>query len=149
MTITKINSIPRDRANEALQEFPAPVRALASSMRENAVVSSALLMNPNATSLEIAAVANQGVAIRWVRATETPAPSSVFNASVIASGLGANFDHVIPAGTVRRFAIPKETGGVGPQGNVNNQLGSVYGLYQRVAIINAGTGASSVLIAEY
>ena len=97
MTKTKINSLPKDRAEQVMQEFPAPVRALATSMRENAVVSSALLMHPNATSLEVYANAGQGVALRWVRATETPAPSSVFNASVIASGLGANFDHVVPA----------------------------------------------------
>lgn len=146
MTITKINSLPKDRAENVLQEFPAPVRALASSMRENAVVSSALLMNPNATSLEIAAV-NAPLAIRWVTAAETPSVAP--RASVVASGLGANFDHIIPAGQVRRFAIPKETGGVGPRGDANNQLGSVYGLYQRLAVINAGTGPASVMFAEY
>lgn len=147
MTTTKINSLPKDRAGQVMQDFPAPVRALASSMRENAVVSSALLMNPNATSIELMASGGQGVAIRWVAATETPSVAP--RASVVASGLGANFDHIVPTGQVRRFAIPKETGGVGPRGDANNQLGSVYGLYQRLAIINAGPGPSSVLISEY
>ena len=147
MTLTKINSLPKDRTEQVMQEYPAPVRALATSMRENAVVSSALLMHPNATSLEVFANAGQGVALRWVLATETPTVAP--RASVVASGAGANFDHIVPAGQVRRFAIPKETGGVGPRGNVNNQLGSVYGLYQRLAAINAGIGPSSVLFTEY
>lgn len=148
MTYLYVNALPRDRSNEAMQDFPAPVRAITSvMMRENAVASSVMLLDPNATSVEVNAVGGQGIAIRWVTAGETPSVSP--RASVIASGLGANFDHLIPAGTYRRFAIPKETGGVGPRGDVNNQIGSVYGLYQRLAQINAGTTASSVLIVQY
>lgn len=147
MTNLYINSIPRDRTNTELQEFPAPVRTLARNIDENAVASSVISLNPNTTSLEVSAFGGQGAVIRWVTTAETAAVAP--RASVVASGLGANFDHYIPAGVVRRFAVPKETGGVGPQGNVNNQIGSVYGLYQRVARINAGATASSVILAEY
>lgn len=147
MTYSYINALPRDKSNEAMQDFPAPVRARASvMMRENAVASSVMLLDQNATHIEVNAV-NAPIVIRWVAATETP--SVVPRASVVASGLGANFDHLIPANSFRRFAIPKETGGVGPQGIANAGLGSVYGLYQRLAQINAGTAPASVLIVQY
>lgn len=139
-----VNPIPIDRGGSPLQEFPAPVRAVASALlRENAAVSSAMLIDPNATSLEVSTFGGQGAVIRWVSLTETAAVSP--RASVIASGLGANFDHHIPAGVVRKFAIPKETQGQMPVG----QIGSVNGLYQRVATINAGPTAASVLMVQY
>jgi len=139
-----VKNIPRDVGGEPLQDFPAPVRAITSvMMRENAVASSALALDPNASSIEVNAVGGQGIAIRWVAVTETPTVSP--RASVVASGLGANFDHMIPPGTYRRFAIPKETQGQMAGG----QIGSVNGLYQRVAQINAGPTAASVLIVQY
>lgn len=147
MTYQYINPLPRDKSGTELQEFPAPVRARVSvMMRENAVASSVMLLDQNTTHVEVNAI-GAGVAIRWVPATETPSVSP--RASVIASGLGANFDHIIPANSYRRFAVPKETGGVGPQGIANQGLGSVYGLYQRLAQINAGSAPASVLIVQY
>ena len=150
MTQYYSNPLPKDRAGNALQEFPAPVRAVASvMMRENAVASSVLALDPNATHVEVNAVGGNGVVVRWVKATETPMASSVWNTSVIASGLGANFDHFIPANSYRKLAIPKETGGLGPGGLAGAQIGSVYGLYQRLAQINMTTTASSVLVVQY
>lgn len=139
-----INNIPRDKSGEALQEFPSPVRALASVVQvENAVVSSCISLTPNTVSLEVGAFGGQGAVIRWVSTAETA--TVVPRASVIASGLGANFDHWIPAGTYRRFGVPKESIGQMAGG----QIGSVNGLYQRVAVINAGITASSVLLVQY
>ncbi len=144
--VNYINPLPFDRANNTLQEFPAPVRAITSvMMRENAVASSALALDPNATHIEVNALGGEGIAIRWVSQLETPTVSP--RASVISSGLGANFDHLIPAGTYRRFAIPR--GDSNPIGTGNMQIGSTFGLYQRVAQINAGIVASSVLIVQY
>ena len=148
MTYQYINPLPRDKTGTDLQEFAAPVRAVTSVMMiENDVVSSVLLLDQNASHVEVNAIGGQGIAIRWVRATETPTVSP--RGSVIASGLGANFDHIVPPGTYRRFAIPKETGGIGPGGVANAGVGSVYGLYHRLGHINAGTTASSVLIVQY
>lgn len=142
-----INPLPRDKTGEAMQEFPAPVRARASVMlRENAVASSVMLLDQNASHVEVNAMGG-AIAIRWVAATETPTVSP--RASVIASGLGANFDHLIPANSYRKFAIPKETGGVGPGGVANAGIGSVYGLYSRLAQINASTAPASVLVVQY
>ena len=143
-----INRIPTDRANNALQEFPAPVLSLARNIDDNAVASSVVSLNPNTTSLEIATFGGQGAVIRWVPTTENASVAGA-HASIISSGLTANFDHYVPAGVVRRFAVPQETGGLGQGGLAGAQLGSVHGLYQRVARINAGITASSVILAQY
>ena len=127
-----------------MQAYPAPYVGTARANRDNAVASSVISLNPNTTALEVGTFGGQGVVIRWVPTTETAAVSPF--ASVISSGLGANFDHFVPPSTYRRFVIPKETGGNSQ--NPNSQAGSVHGLYQRVAIINAGATASSVLTAE-
>lgn len=137
-------SLPRDTGGEPMQEYPAPFRAQATYQRENAVASSVISLNPNTTSLEIGAYGGQGIVIRWVPTTEDAATAP--RASVVASGLGANFDHFIPAATVRRFVVPKETGG---NRGANTQIGSVEGLYQRLAWINAGAGGSSILASEF
>ena len=142
-----INPLPRDKSNEAMQEFPAPVRAVTSVMMiENDAVSSVLLLDQNASHVEVNAVGGP-IAIRWVRSTETPTVSP--RGSVIASGAGANFDHLIPTNSYRRFAIPKETGGMGPGGVATAGIGSVYGLYYRLGHINASATPASVLVVQY
>ena len=125
------------------QNCPPAYPALATYQRENAATSSVISLTPNTTAIEIAAQGGQGLAIRWVPLTETAAVAP--RASVVASGLGANFDHIVPSGTVRRFVVPKETMGQVAGG----QIGSVNGLYQRLAWINAGPTASSILASEF
>lgn len=141
-------NLPRDAGGGQMQDFPAPVLSQARFIDENGVASSVISLNPNSTNVEVGAFGGQGAVLRWVPATETAAAAGA-KASVVASGLGANFDHFIPAGTIRRFVIPKETGGIGPGGLAGAQAGSVHGLYQRMARINAGATASSVIVAEY
>jgi hypothetical protein len=135
-------NLPRDTGGEPMQNFPAPYKANTTYQVENGAVSSVISLNPNTTTIEVAAFGGQGAVIRWVPLTETAAVAP--RASVVASGVGANFDHYIAPSTFRRFVVPKETGGA-PTG----QAGSVNGLYQRVARINAGATASSVLLTEY
>ncbi len=136
-------SLARDTGSTAMQEYPAPFPTVARGMRENAVVSSVVAINPNTTTLEIGVSGGQGVVIRWVPLTETVSTSPF--SSVVASGLGANYDHFVPPASYRRFVVPKETQGLSTPG----QAGSVNGLYQRLAIVNAGTSASSVLVSEF
>lgn len=131
-----------DNKGAPMQEYPAPYTSQTRYSTTNGVASSVVSLNPNTTQLEVGSFGGQGVVIRWVPLTETAAVSPF--ASVIASGLGVNFDHYVPAGTVRRFVIPKETQGV-PTG----QVGSINGLYQRVAMINAGITAASILASEF
>lgn len=135
-----------DLSGEARIDAPPPYTALTAYMRENAVASSVISLNPNTVDIEISAVgqqSNSGLVIRWIPLTETAAVGA--RGSVVASGLGANFDHWIPGNSTRRFVVPKETQGQ----TAGGQIGSVNGLYQRLAWINAGTVASSILANEY
>lgn len=136
-----------DVGGEARIDAPPPFIALNTYMRENAVASSVISLNPNTVDVEVSSVgqqSNSGLVIRWIPLTETAAAAGA-KASVIASGLSANFDHYIPGNTTRRFVVPKETIGQ----TAGGQIGSVNGLYQRLAWINAGTVASSILANEY
>lgn len=136
-------SLPRDKDGAAMQEYPAPVRAVASVYyRDNLPLSSVITMDQNASSLEVGAFGGQGVVIRWIPTTETASVAPF--GSVISSGLGANYDHWVPPSMYRRFVVPRETGGA-PAGAV----GSINGLYQRVAVSNAGALSTSVLVIQY
>ncbi len=138
--------LPRDNGNVPMQEYPAPIKAVTSVYyRDNLPVSSIVTLDQNTSALEIGAWGGQGAVIRWVSIGETPGN---FYTSVISSGVAANFDHYIPAGVgagqYRRFVVPKETGGA-PTG----AMGSVNGLYQRIAVSNAGPIATSILVVQF
>ena len=129
-----------DNERMPVVQAPSPVLSLSRYNSENGAVSSVVTLHPNTTSLEIGATAGQGVVIKWIPLTDTT------QASVVSSGLGANFDHWIPAGTYRQFVVPKETQGAPLTAGA--QYGSVFGLYKRVAWISKG-GPSSVVATEY
>ena len=137
--------IARDQGGAQLDGYPAPDKAIVRWNVENQVASSVINLNSTSTGIEIMPTGAQGAKIRWVPVTETAAAAGA-KASVIASGLGANFDHHIQPSTMRRFIIPKETQGQMPAGGL--QVGSVNGLYQRLAWINAN-GVTSILAVEY
>lgn len=136
-------SLARDTGGEPIQNSPAPYPALARYNTTNAVASSVISLHPDTSHLEIGAYGGQGAVIRWVPTTENASIAGA-KASIVSSGLGANFDHYIPPSTIRRFVVPKET-----MGSYGGQLGSVNGLYQRVAWINAGITASSIIASEF
>lgn len=136
-----IKSLARDSNGEELQNYPAPFTSLTRINSTAAANSSVISLNPNTTHLEVGASGGQGAVLRWVPLTETAGVSPF--ASVISSGLAANYDHFIPTGMVRRFVIPKET-----QGVYAGQAGSIMGSYQRVALSPAG-GVTSILTSEF
>lgn len=116
---------------------PAPVKAIARYFVENGSTSSVITLTENTTAVEVASSSTgRAVLLRWVPTTDTAA-----------SVTGANFDHVIPANSVRRFVVPIETT------NYAQGYGSMVGtniangLFRRVAVISAGAG--SVLTSEY
>ncbi len=133
---------PRDVGGAAMTAFPANKTSNVRYNTENGVSSSVISLHPMTAQIEVGAFGGQGAKIRWIATTDTGAGAPF--ASVISSGIGANWDHFVPAGTYRQFVVPKETGG-----SPNGQVGSINGLYQRVAVINAGTTASSVLVSEF
>lgn len=133
-------AIPRDTGGAPMQTFPSPRVALATTALSTGV-SSLFSLNPNTTTIEVAAP-TVGVAIKWigVGAAQTSVITSIQST--------ANFDHVIPAATVRQFVVPKETQGK-PLGLAGSQAGSIYGLYQRVAVVPVTLAIASILVTEF
>lgn len=129
-------ALPRDTGGAPMQDFP-PARVALATTALSTGVSSMWTLNPNATLLEVAAP-NVGVALKWIAigATQTSV--------IVGTQATANFDHVIPQNMVRKFVIPQET-----MGQIGGQVGSVHGLYQRVAVIPVTTAVSSVLATEF
>ena len=132
--------LPRDKGQQAMQEFPAPTSVLAIYAGENASASSVISVTHDTTIIEIAAVGGAAV-MRWVSSVVAFGAAS----SVISAAGTANFDHVIPTATVRRFAIPIERQNTNPQ-SVQG-ANRMNGLYNRVAI--KSIGVASVLLTEY
>lgn len=129
--------IPHDKANVPMQGLPAPKVAFATYAAENATASSVISVTANTTIIEIGAQGTAAV-MKWIPVTST-------NPSVFSSVSGANFDHVIPKDTYRRFAMPIESMYQAPSSMVGANVQN--GLYQRVAIKSIGVG--SVLLTEY
>lgn len=129
----------------ASYQAPPAVAAIATTVRDTtATVSSIRTLTADTTAIEVAATGGP-VYIKWL--TRSVVDSSVAGTSVLATGAGANFDHVIPAASFRRFVVPIATNN--PQGygsfvgaNVEN------GLYPNIAFAG-GTGASVIAITQY
>lgn len=141
MAVNYSKPIPKDRNDTPLQEYPPAASSLGTVVRENANVSSVTALTANTTTIEVAAVST-GAVIRW----------AVNQASSVISDAGtANFDNVIPAGTYRKFVVPRTTQALQ---NYNNQgtpsivgLNVGEGLFGAVATKSLGVG--SVLLTQY
>jgi hypothetical protein len=129
--------LPIDASGAPMQEYPSAKKALA-RYGAAAVTSSVVTLTDNTTSLEVGAISGGGVVMRWVTTADT-------QASIIATGANANYDHFIPADQVRRFVVPIEGPGVSSIVGANKQNG----LYNRVAWIAAAAPPSSVLASEF
>ena len=116
-------------------ETPVPFKAISTTASDNAVVSSVITLTDNTTNLEVAAVGATAF-VRFVPRTDGAA-------SVVSAAGTANFDNVVPAGTVRKFVVPIETIGTSSIVGANIQNG----LYNRVAYKTAAPG--SVLTTQY
>ena len=138
--------LPMDTTGQSRVDAAPPFKALATWNISNQSASSVISLNPITTDIEIgssgAGTVGGGIVIRWIPLTETASVSPF--ASVIASGLTANFDHFIPVNWNRRLVVPRETTGQ----TAGGQIGSVNGLYQRIAWTTAGAPAS-ILANEY
>ena len=133
-------ALARDKGGEPLQDAPAPKLALATYASENSTASSVISVTHDTTALEISAVGGAAV-MKWITTGST-------NPSVISiAGGTANFDHVIPTATYRKFVIPIEARSAGAQGASAVGINRGEGLYQRVAI--KSIGVASVLVTEY
>lgn len=122
----------------ASYDAPPAVKAVVARMSENATTSSVITMSENTTAIEVGTLGTAAL-LRWV-GTGITDPSVFGNASIM------NYDHVIPANTVRRFVVPIEVNN--PQGygsmvgaNIEN------GLFRRYAWRTQGI--ASVYSNEY
>lgn len=119
-------------------QTPPAIKAVVARMSENAGTSSVITVSMNTTAIEIATTGTLAL-VRWISAGDTEA--SIFgNASVM------NYDHAIPANTMRRFVIPIEVNN--PQG-YSSQVGANIenGLFRRFAWRTQGV--ASVYSTEY
>lgn len=120
-----------------MTDHPAPVLALARYASENSTASSVISVSHDTTALEVAAVGGAAV-VRWIGTADTAA-------SVVSAAAGANFDHVVSSGSVRRFVLPIESQATNGSSVVG--MNRAAGLYQRVAI--KSIGVASVLLSEF
>lgn len=146
MTVNYSPQLPNDKSNTPLQEYPAPIQSKARYV-STPVASSVVTMTDNTTALEIGAIGGGGILMKWVTVTELAgvAPAG----SVIASGAGANYDHFIPANTVRRFVVPIDPNDTPAPASSMVGVNVKLGLFSRVAWINATATSSSVFGTEY
>lgn len=123
---------------------PPAVAAIGTTVRDTATTTSSILVfNQNTTAIEVAAVGGP-VYIKWL--SQSVVDSSVAGTSILGTGAGSNFDHIIPPATYRRFVIPI---------NVNNPQGyssfsganRENGLYPNMAYIGAVT--SIIAVTQY
>lgn len=135
--MTSYSPIPIDANKTPMQNYAPPSSVVAVWHDENGAVSSCISLTHDTVTVEIAATGAPAF-MRWIRQGDT-------EASVVSAAAGANFNHVIPAATVRSFVVPIETS----TGAVNSVMGinRREGLYQRIALKT--NGAASVILNEY
>lgn len=135
--MTSYSPIPIDANRTPMQNFAPASSVVAIYADENGSVSSCISLTHDTTTVEVAAVGAPAF-MRWIRTSDT-------EASVVSAAAGANFNHVIPAATVRSFVVPIETTVSAPNSVMG--INRREGLYQRIALKT--NGAASVLLTEY
>lgn len=126
-------------------EAPPAIKAIGTTVRDTlSPVSSITTLGPNTTAIEVVAAGGTAF-IAWL--SQSTVDSSVAGTSVIATGTGANYDHAIPAGTMRRFVVP-----ISVQNNSEGYGSAVgaavaNGLFRNVA--TRGTLTSIIGITQY
>lgn len=121
-------ALAHDKNNEPLPFYPSPLPTKQVTVAVPPATSSVITFGANSTKVEVSA-ANGPVAIRWG------------TGSVIAIAGTANFDHVVPANTVRTFVIPQSV-----QGVTGSVVGAnvLNGLYTSMAVITMSSTLSAV-----
>lgn len=123
---------------------PPAVAAIGTTVRDTGTTTSSILVfSQNTTAIEVSATGGPAY-IKWL--SQAVVDSSVAGTSVFGTGAGANFDHVIPAASYRRFVVPIATNN--PQG-YSSQVGAnrENGLYPNMAYI--GTATSIISVNQY
>lgn len=124
-------ALAHDKNNEPLWDYPSPLPAKQVTVAVPPVASSVITFGANTTKIEITSFAGP-VAIKW-------GPGSV-----IALAGTANFDHIVPQNSVRKFVIPQSV-----QGVTGSIVGAnvLNGLYNSMAVI--GMSSTLTAVTEY
>ena len=128
---------------------PAPLKAIATLTKDAGNnVSSILILTDNTTAIEVSA-SGAPAYIRWM--AQSLVDSSVAGTSVLSTG-AANYDHIIPASTVRRFVVPISTDSNRTVGaTATSMVGQnvEYGLFKNVGLIGTGAITSIIAVTQY
>ena len=122
-------ALAHDKNNEPLVGSPPPIPAKAYNVAVPPAASSVITFGANTTAIEVAAL-NGAVAIKW-------GPGSV----IAVAGATANFDHVVPINTIRRFVIPQSV--IGATSSVVG-ANALNGLYNSMAVITMSSTLSAI-----
>jgi len=129
MAINYSPALPVDKNLNPVQGVPAAFPAKVTTSAAPPAASSVVSFGANTTTIEITAL-NASLAIKWG------------SASVIAAaGATANFDHIVPVNSTRRFVLP-----VNIQGSTSSVVGAnaLNGLYTTMAVISTGSILSAI-----
>lgn len=138
-------ALPRGKDDGLKTSYPPPLVAIARTTKENATVSSILLLSHNTTEIEVSAHGGSiyGIAGKWL--SRVNIDGSVAGTSVVSGAASPNYDFIVPNGQTRRFVVPISTNPqTGSIQGVNRELG----LYPGVGYITTG-GVGSVLTVEF
>lgn len=134
---------PFGKQGEVKVGYAPALPALARQNHETAVTSSILLLTHDTTELEVVAV-TATAAGKWL--SQAIVDSSVAGTSVITAFGTANYDFIVPAGTLRRVVVPIVTN-VQSSGSIMG-VNRKFGLYPAVAFKTI-VGIGSVLTAQF
>ena len=123
-------SQPRDKGGDVKINYPSPIVAKFTTSSAPPSVSSVVSFGSNTTEIEVTAL-NSSLAIKWG------------SGSVIgAAGSTANFDHIVPVNSTRRFVIPVSTTGASSSvvgANASNGLYSTMAVIATTSVLSAYT----------
>lgn len=88
----------RDTTNTEIPAVPAPILAKVTTSYAPPATSSVITFGANTTMIEVSAL-NASLALKWGCFNNNPSV-------IAAAGATANYDHIIPVNTTRRFVIP-------------------------------------------
>lgn len=136
---------PLGNNQNQIYSTPPAFKAVATTVKDvAATTSSILILNQNTTGVEISSTGGP-MAFKWLY--QNVVDSSVAATSVITTGATADFDHVVPNNTYRRFVVPQAVNN--PQGYGSFVGGNIEnGLYTHVAL-KGMPSASVITITQY
>ncbi len=138
MSVNPYPNLPHDKGNNVMQNVVPTASIKAIRVLEQGTISSVYSLTPDTTFIEIAAL-TVPAAMRWVRTGDG-------EGSVVTIVAGANFEHIIPAGRFRQFAVPIEKMYQAPSSMVGANVQN--GLYTKVAVKSL-LAAGSVMLTEF